>query len=218
MSRNPESESEASKLLTSNYLSSEPEDSPDSVVPAEIAKDALESKLAPGSSKSPFQVIKNVVSTTDPNPGSSQKFSDMPLGDSANEPLVHVTLEEQAKTGMFETNGSKASTEPFEVDYTEPCIGWDQLADRNGKTNNSIVQGQVVHWRNVTVIYSAVILTWLGVVLGGGFSWCLLVIGCCSTYYMNTVERYRRAARDDAIRELWAQKVPLLIYFDGNMF
>ncbi|KAJ9084196.1 Tricalbin-2 [Entomophthora muscae] len=194
-------------VLADGFVHNEPDSAQvESSQPAAIAKDKIESQIASGGSKPSVQIIDNVVSTTDPNPSSSQAMGDAAQDSLRNEPLIHVTLEDQAKPGFFERDPGSSSG-PGEVDLSEPCIGWDQLAERNVKTNNAIVQGQVSHWRNVTVIYSAVILTWLGVVLGGGFSWCLLIIGCCSTYYMNTVERYRRAARDDAIRELWLQKL-----------
>lgn len=197
------------KILSGTGLHSEPENSPANDLPpaAAIVGEALESKLASATSTSnPIQIVQNTQSKL----SSSQVLgSSGPKDPSANEPLVLVTLEEQAQSGMFINSGSSSESKSPETSKNnlEPCIGWDQLADRNVKTDNSIVLGQVAHWRNVTVIYTAVIFTWLGVILGGGFSWCLIVIGCCSTYYMNTVERYRRAARDDAVRELWVQKL-----------
>ncbi|KAI0236124.1 Tricalbin-2 [Massospora cicadina] len=172
--------------------------------PAAVAQEVVQTKIADATSTSaPIQIVQDegLIGT-----GSSQATHQASKGATTNEPLVHVTLDEQAQTGIFLSGGADPSTKA-PADDEKPCIGWQQLADRNLKLENAIVQNQVAHWRNVTVIYVAVVLTWLGVVLGGGFSWCLLVIGGCSTYYMNTVERYRRAARDDAIRELWVQKL-----------
>lgn len=157
------------------------------------------------------QAIEEKLSSLSPTSGAP--FSINKTGNEAlkakkrgNEPTVHVYLSEQVSLpGDIDTSAKQVSNQPLAFDA--PCIGWTEVAERNKLTSNQVIEAQISHWKNVTIIYTAVVLTWLGVCLGGGISWCLVVIGCCSTYYQNTIERYRRAARDDAVRELWVQKL-----------
>lgn len=165
--------------------------------PSKIVQQAIEEKLSSLSQTSaPVKINKEAGTANE-----EKKEKKAP-----NEPSVHVYLSDQTTLpGNITPEEKSIPNEP--IPFDKPCIGWNDVAERNKNTSNQVVEAQISHWKNVTIIYTAVVLTWLGVSLGGGISWCLVVIGCCSNYYQNTIERYRRAARDDAVRELWVQKL-----------
>ncbi|KXN74747.1 hypothetical protein CONCODRAFT_2058 [Conidiobolus coronatus NRRL 28638] len=91
-------------------------------------------------------------------------------------------------------------------------IGWKEVNENRKKSRIQaldVVQGDIKleYYQSVSVIFVTVLFTWAGVVLGGGITWCIIVIACVGTYYKNVVERFRRNIRDDAIRELSIEKM-----------
>ncbi|KAI9291915.1 hypothetical protein K502DRAFT_326060 [Neoconidiobolus thromboides FSU 785] len=136
-----------------------------------------------------------------------------------NEPTKHILLKDQPYA-LNALPGEYNSEQVSNMKKNVPCspdeipkivIGWEESLNKDlahvEQVQEGVSEQKVSHWKNVTVIYVAIFLTWFGVVLGGGITWCLIVVACCSSYYQNTIERYRKSARDDAIRELWLQKL-----------
>ncbi|KHJ31926.1 putative transmembrane protein [Erysiphe necator] len=62
-------------------------------------------------------------------------------------------------------------------------------------------------YHNSAVITFACLSSWLVATLGGGFSWLLIILAICGTYYRTSIRRVRRNYRDDISRELSIQKL-----------
>ncbi|KAG5952379.1 hypothetical protein E4U53_000996 [Claviceps sorghi] len=131
-------------------------------------------------------------------------------------------LPEASKAGVLDVartaDGGKDLTgtdpEATEAPYSRtgwaPKFGWgdntiesESLLDHATWLEGQLPDSLYGDWyHNTALIIFACVSSWLVAVFGGGFSWLMIVMAICATYYRTSLRRVRRNFRDDITREL----------------